>query len=295
MSKSPRLNFRFRLGYGISVALMATVLLSALVSPHTVPNKSTSDRYGTCTCTLYRSTGTGTCSTSTSTSTAMVVLVPVLVIVQVFYGTGSTRTVPTLQHILLHYHDVVHPVFVKRASALLPYRQHRSAYMIVGIAMQHPTGEALPSLDHAGEQASTMETGESGKYEETNSIPMLGQQGSSYQRIEHVNHKGTIPIMLSVMNGATPPAHIYVSDTMAMEERLHQQQMIGQLETQFGQFGLHDQGNSDHFDSSGNNSNSDNNLVEDIEGEEMDEEPVKLFVGQVRFVQVYFCNNQLGY
>lgn len=145
--------------------------------------------------------------------------------------------------------------------------------------MQHPTGAALPPLVHEGEQKATMETGEPAK--EVQTLPSLDDP-SSYQLHEH--QSGQMPLMHPGMNGVPPPALMYseyAADPMASQ--LHQQHLMGQLETQFGQFGLQEQqGTSDHLDSSGHNSNSDNNIADDIEGEDGDEEPVKLFVGQVR-------------
>jgi hypothetical protein len=154
--------------------------------------------------------------------------------------------------------------------------------MIIGITMQHPTGVALAPIEHGGEQTSTIETGESAK--ESNDIPILEEPRSSYQFHEemHTAIQPTTMVHTTGMNGVVPPTHVYVSDQVALQQQqLHQHHIMGQLEAQFAHFGVQEHHiHSEHLDSSGNNSNSDNN-AEDVEGEETDDEPLKLFVGQV--------------
>lgn len=154
--------------------------------------------------------------------------------------------------------------------------------MIIGITMQHPTSVALAPIDHGGEQTSTIETGESAK--ESKDSSGSEEPGSSYPFHEEMRHTGGQATMLHAgMNGVAPLSHVYVSDPVALhQQHLHQQHIIGQLEAQFAHFGVQEHLiHSDHLDSSGHNSNSDNNNAEDLEGEETDDEPVKLFVGQV--------------
>lgn len=155
--------------------------------------------------------------------------------------------------------------------------------MIIGLTMQHPTGVALAPIDHGGEQTSTIETGESAK--ESKDIPSPEEPSSSYQFHDEILHSGVQGTMIHTgMNGVAPPSHVYVSDPVALhQQHLHQQRIMGQLEAQFAHFGVQEHLiHSDHLDSSGHNSNSDINNAEDIEGEEAEDEPVKLFVGQVR-------------
>jgi hypothetical protein len=154
--------------------------------------------------------------------------------------------------------------------------------MIIGIAMQHPAGAALPPLDRCGEQKATIETGDPTKdVLTTQTMSSLHDPSSVYDSHDQVRQEvGQMPLMYPAMNDVAPNSQMYATDPMTAQ--LHQQQIMGQLEAQFGHFGLLEQPcNSDHLDSSGHNSNSDNNNAEDIEGDEAEEEPVKLFVGQV--------------
>lgn len=155
--------------------------------------------------------------------------------------------------------------------------------------MQHPTGVALPPLDPTGEQKATIETGVS-SIKPLPQSSMLDKQSSPYQLNEHVHHTDHSTSTQQGMNGVVPPSHVYVSDPLTLEQQqhLHQQDIMVQLEAQFSQYGIHDhQRQGDHLDSSGHNSNSDMNNIEDMEADDTDEEPVKLFVGQVRMLYCF--------
>jgi hypothetical protein len=165
--------------------------------------------------------------------------------------------------------------FLRRKSVSVTAASiEKFAYMIIGLTMQHPSGAALPPLDRM-EKPVQLNIIEQGKESSTPDV------SRPYQPQEQANHAGQHQLINPVM-------HRFMDDHVSTQ--LHQPQMMGQLETQFGQFSLQNQGqqgNSDQFDSSEHNSISDNNNIEDIEGEEGDEEPVKLFVGQVRLKRVW--------
>jgi hypothetical protein len=150
--------------------------------------------------------------------------------------------------------------------------------MIIGLTMQHPSGAALPPLGRLQKpvQLNIVEQGNEG-------TTQVEDVSTPYQLHDQVNLTSQHQLM-------NPGMHRFMDEQISSQIH-HQQQMIGQLETQFGQFSLQNheqQGTSEQFDSSEHNSISDNNNVDDIEGEEADEEPVKLFVGQVRTLFIQF-------
>jgi hypothetical protein len=153
--------------------------------------------------------------------------------------------------------------------------------MIIGIAMQHPSSAALPPLDHNGEHQKAPVDGEDIKEGSTQPTSVDEEQAPSYPHHEHPQ-PGQVPMMHNVMNGSAPPAHVYVSDPLVGQQQQHHD-MMGQLEAQFSQFDMQaHQAHMDQLGSSGHNSNSDINNAEDHDGEETEDDPVKLFVGQVR-------------
>ena len=140
--------------------------------------------------------------------------------------------------------------------------------------MQHPSGAALAPLDPSGEHKLTMD-------------PVLSPKDSNVQTpaLYHINAP-VVPseIRPDVMSRVSAPGHVYIPDsnTSQHQQQLHQQEIMVQLEAQFAQYGIYEtNAHGEQFDSSGHNSNSDTVNNEDVEGQETDEEPVKLFVGQV--------------
>ena len=111
-------------------------------------------------------------------------------------------------------------------------------------------------------------------------------QDLNEDRTGYIPHESTVPLgaaappmMHSALNGSMegPAPPVYVSAPLLGHP--HHHHMLG-MEQQFRQFGLH----PDHVDQMGSSAHdsSENNDTEHNEGDESDEEPVKLFVGQVR-------------
>ena len=86
--------------------------------------------------------------------------------------------------------------------------------------------------------------------------------------------------MHDAMNGAMPPQQVYVSSVVPGMPPAS----ITGLENQFQSLGFKQEDSSGHGTDQLTNSgpNSESNNLEETDGEDTDEEPVKLFVGQVR-------------
>jgi len=97
---------------------------------------------------------------------------------------------------------------------------------------------------------------------------------------EAENQQHPQPLMHASVNGSTPPAQVYVSAAPFHHGHHHPGMMA--LEHHFGQFGLHEHPANDQLANSNHNDSSENNTSSANEGEESDDDPVKLFVGQVR-------------
>jgi hypothetical protein len=143
--------------------------------------------------------------------------------------------------------------------------------MIVGIAMQQPTGLAPSSHEVSGNEEDARKC--EGRQ------PLPASAGNVYSQ---ESAQGT-PQMLAPMNGTMPPQQVYVSAAMPGIPPAG----ISGLENQFQSLGFkqEDSIGTDQLTNSGNNSET-NNLEDHLEeteneGEESEEEPVKLFIGQV--------------
>lgn len=92
-----------------------------------------------------------------------------------------------------------------------------------------------------------------------------------------------LPPDLAHLNGAIPPQQVYVSASMPP---LHHAELNG-IASQFQGMGFkqEDSIGTDQLTNSGNNSENNNIEETENEGEEYEEEPVKLFVGQVSMKQ----------
>jgi hypothetical protein len=148
--------------------------------------------------------------------------------------------------------------------------------MIVGISMHQPTSAgAHPPLDHHNAEHNAEELG----YAEDG--------GYNMHQYDHHQSAAAASMMHSTMNGNAHHHHhqVYVSSEGLMGQQQQQAQHPGMLglEQQFAQFGMHQQEGSDQLANSAHNGSSENNDTEHNEGEDLEEEPVKLFVGQVSF------------
>jgi hypothetical protein len=140
--------------------------------------------------------------------------------------------------------------------------------MIVGIAMQQPTGLAPSPHEVSGDE-------DVRNCEGLQPLPAVAGNLYSHDPAQGV---GT-PHMLAPMNGTMPPQQVYVSAAMPGIPPAG----ISGLENQFQSLGFkqEDSIGTDQLTNSGNNSET-NNLEDHLEeGEESEEEPVKLFIGQV--------------
>lgn len=175
--------------------------------------------------------------------------------------------------------------------------------MIVGITMHQPpvSAAAHPALDHlhnsSSNNISNAEASEfvpGGGYVEDNTY--------STHHYHHHHHYESATTMNAVAASAVPPTMqqhtssmnddavqhpVYVSSSEVQQQH-HSGMMVG-MEQQFAQFGIQQQDGTDRLASSAHNDSSENNDTEHNEGgEDLEEEPVKLFVGQVSDVNVFY-------
>jgi hypothetical protein len=146
----------------------------------------------------------------------------------------------------------------------------KAFFMIVGITMhQQPSGEGI--RDPNGDQTPPEIAESSAKEANVNATaaPYYESTTEQYQTMPPHDVNGT----------GAPPSQVYVSSPPLVGQPPHPA-MVG-LEAQFQQFSLQHNG-EDQLASSGHNDGSDTNNTEDYGGDEGEDDPVKLFVGQVR-------------
>jgi len=132
--------------------------------------------------------------------------------------------------------------------------------MIVGITMQQAPGMAPPPKIMVGEDATATE----GNSQSDDAADDSGGYAAHSQPVQEIPSQ----IHHQSMNGAMPPDQVYVSADVSSEQ--YNPELAG-LNTQFQSLGI--QRGVD---------NSESTDPEDLDGEESEEDPVKLFVGQVR-------------
>ena len=151
--------------------------------------------------------------------------------------------------------------------------------MIVGIAMQQqPMGaQSQPTaLDYKDETTASEEFAHNNEQETgaaTTTTTTVAAAPTNQPQVVPQPH-------LSGVNGEGVAPMMYTSQPLMGQHHPHQHLgMIG-LEQQFAQFGLHPSEHGSSLADSGHDSSENN--TENNEGEETEEEPLKLFVGQVR-------------
>ena len=151
--------------------------------------------------------------------------------------------------------------------------------MIVGIAMQQqPMGaQSQPTaLDYKDETTASEEFAHNNEQETgaaTTTTTTVAAAPTNQPQLVPQPH-------LSGVNGEGVAPMMYTSQPlMGQHHPHHHLGMIG-LEQQFAQFGLHPSEHGSSLADSGHDSSENN--TENNEGEETEEEPLKLFVGQVR-------------
>jgi hypothetical protein len=162
-------------------------------------------------------------------------------------------------------------------------------FMIAGISMHQPSSAGahhLPTtLDHhsGAEQLHTAQ--DLGYADVDNDAISYGMQLNHAHHHHYEPAAAQQPVMqhhdTGAMNGAAASAHHqpYLSNGIMQQQPQHPGIMV--LEQQFARFGIQQEG-PDQLANSAHNDSSDNNDTEHNEGEDLEEEPVKLFVGQVR-------------
>lgn len=189
--------------------------------------------------------------------------------------------------------------------------------MIAGLSMHHPASvvggahHLPPTLDYNNSHNNHNNSNSNGSTEQEHASAesALGyaeaDDGTGYyqqqQQLHHHYESAAAPPMAhaAAMNGTTAAAaavvhhhhhQLYAPQPEGlMEQQQHAQLHPGMmgLEQQFAHFGIQQQlqqheGGSDQLAHSTHNDSSENNDTEHNEGEDLEEEPVKLFVGQVR-------------